>query len=310
MLKRERQKKERKQNKKAELSTQQIVLLIILIASFVIILFFLFRLNVGEENDKEACHQSVVMRGNVAIPSDAVPLQCNVKYLCISKDGTCEGLTKPVLEKVKTKEEVYEVLAEEMADCWWMFGEGNINYVGKEMKQNLYCSICTQFILDDSLADISDFEDGKIDEREFYHYLEQTQLDAEGMSYLQYLTGSKVVASLERAMASNGGSFKTYELGKQYYVMTGLYSEVGVWKWSTAGVAAGALIAAPFTGGTSLGWAFVILGGSAIGGGAGGTFLGKTIKGESGYEYLTPVILEANSREFEVFNCKDVMTVA
>jgi hypothetical protein len=297
-----------KKPKKAELSTQQIVLLIILIASFIIILFFLFRLNPGEESEKEACHQSVVMRGNTAIPSEAIPLKCSTKYLCISKDGTCEGLTKPVLEKVKTKEEIYDVLAEEMVDCWWMFGEGKLNYVGKDMKPNLYCSICTQFILDDSLNEIEGVENGKVDERDFYQYLEKKQLESEGMTYLEYLTGSKVVASIERGLASRGGTFRTYDLGKQHYVMMGIYSKVGVSQWAGIGLAAGAIIAAPFTSGTSLG--YFLVGGSALGGAAAGGFLGKTIKGESGDEYLTPFILEANSREFEAFNCKDVMTVA
>lgn len=297
--------------KKAEISTQQIVLLIILIASFIIILFLLFRLNLGEESDKEACHQSVVMRANSAVPTEAVPLKCSTKYLCISKDGTCEGLTKPVLEKVKTKEEVYDVLADEMADCWWMFGEGKLNYVGKDMTHNLYCSLCTQFVLDDSLAEIPAFKQGKVNEKDFYQYLENKQLESEDMSYLEYITGSKTVANLERSLASKGQSFGNYDLRKQHYMMMGIYSEVGVWRWATGGAVILGLAAIPFTGGISSTLiTAVIVTSAGAGGGAGGYFVGTTVKGESGFEYLTPVIIEANSREFDAFNCKNVMTVS
>ncbi len=296
-----------KLGKKGELSTQQIVLLIILIASFIIILFFLFRLNPGNETDLEACHQSVVMKGNPAIPADSIPLKCKTKYLCISKDGTCEGLTKPVLEKVKTKEEVYDVLAQEMADCWWMFGEGNINYVGKDMQHKFYCSLCTQFILDDSLNEIEGINRG-VSEKDFYEYLERKKMVAENISYLEYLTEAKSVNALERSLFSQGGSFGSYSLGRQHYVMMGIYSEVGVWKWVGIGTVAGAIVAAPFTGGISLG--YVLVAGAAVGGGAAGGFLGKTVKGVSGLEYLTPKIIEARSAEFDVFECKNIMTTS
>ena len=61
-------------NSRGELTTQQIVLLIILITSFTIILFFFFKLNLGEETDKELCHNSVVLKGS--LPSDLTSLNC------------------------------------------------------------------------------------------------------------------------------------------------------------------------------------------------------------------------------------------
>jgi len=293
-------------NRKGELSTEQIVLLLILIVSFIIILIFLFRINPGQESEKEACHQSVVLRGNSAIPAEAVPLKCEVNYLCITKDGTCEGLTKPKVEKVKTEEEVYDVLAREMADCWWMFGEGDLNYVGKDLKQNLYCSICTQFILDDSLQEIGGIN-GAVDASRFYKYLASKEYPERDISYLQYITNVNSFSSLESGISSQGGSFGYYELGKQHYVMMGMYSEVGSAKWVAAGAAVGAAIfLAPFTGFTSLYSAVILLG---IGGTA-GHYAGTIAKEASGYEYLRPVIIQANSDEFRVFDCKDVMTIA
>ena len=58
-------------------------------------------------------------------------------------------------KKVKTETEVYGILADEMADCWWMFGEGKVNYVGKDLpEKQLYCSICSQLAFDNSLEEI------------------------------------------------------------------------------------------------------------------------------------------------------------
>lgn len=296
-------------NKHGEITTQQIVLLIILLVSFAIILFLLFRLNIGGETEKELCHNSVVTRGSAVIPADASPLKCSRTYLCITKDGSCEGLTKPEVEKVKTKEEVYQILADEMADCWWMFGEGEVNYVGKDFKSNLYCSICSQILLDDSLSEIEGIQNN-IDEKDFYEYLENQKISEE-QTYLEYLTGLKKVEYIEQSMAEEGGSFGSFELGKQYFVMMGIYSDVGVGKWVIGAGIVGGIIAIPFTGGvSSVAVSALIIGGASVSSGVGGYYAGTAIKGDAGYDFLSPVILEANSEEFNVFKCKDVNTIA
>jgi hypothetical protein len=288
--------------RRGEITTQQIVLLIILLVSFAVILFLLFRINFFGQTESEICHNSIVMRGT-KLPESAAPLKCSRTYACLSKDGTCERMTKPEMIKVKTKEEVYDALAEEMADCWWMFGEGKINYVGKDMKENLYCSICSQIILDDSIGEIEGLESG-VDEKNFYNYLEDKQKSEEEGSYLTYLTGASKTSQIEASLRNAGGSFGNFEFNKQYFVMMGIYSQVGVAKWATVGAVAAGIVAAPFTGGLSL---TLLL--SATAGGAGGYFIGTAVKGDGvDNEFLKPVIIEANSKVFDSFNCKDVIT--
>src|SRR4030042_3079209 len=104
--------------KEGEITTQQIVLLIILLVSFIVILFFIFRLNIGKTSASEICHNSVVMRSN-PISKDAIPLRCVRQYICLTKDGECASMTKPEIIKVESKEEIYQALAEQMANCWW-----------------------------------------------------------------------------------------------------------------------------------------------------------------------------------------------
>ncbi len=298
-----------KKNKKGELTTQQIILLIILIASFIVILFLLFRLNLGKETDSELCHNSVVLRGSSVVPADATPLKCSRAYVCLSEDGNCDNLKNMDVIKVKTKEEVYQNLAEQMANCWWMFGEGKVNYVGTDFKSNLYCSICSQVYLDSSLNNINGI-DNKIDQKDFFTYLQDTKTPNGESSYLNYLEGVNSVNVMENSLSQNGGSFGSYDLKNYYYVMMGIYSDVGVWKWVGGAAIAAGIIAAPFTAGASLGVSALFIGGSAVAGGIAGNYIGTAVKGDSGYDFLRPVILKANSDSFNAFQCKDISTLA
>ena len=150
-------------NLKGELTTQQIVLLIILIASFSIILFFFFKLNLGEETQKTICHNSVILKGKSISSLSGGNLDCRTNYLCISGGGKCEGInpTETVEVDISNKEEVMEAIANAMADCWWMFGEGKIDYVGgteKALGTNV-CAACSIVKFDktvqESLGEIS-----------------------------------------------------------------------------------------------------------------------------------------------------------
>jgi hypothetical protein len=251
------------------------------------------------------------MKATTGIPSDATPLKCSREYICLTKDGSCEGMTSPEIIKTKSKEEVYNALAEKMADCWWMFGEGKINYVGKDMKENLYCSICSQIMFDNSLTEIEGLEEN-INEKEYYLYLEDKIMsDSEREeTYLKYLTGSNSVKEIEDSLKNAEGSFGSFEYNKIYFLMTGIYSEVGVWQWTLLGVAAGiGVLAVPFTAGQSLWISAIIVGGTGTAGGIAGHYVGTAVKGDGvKNEFLKPVIFPAESDIFNSFNCKDVIT--
>lgn len=299
-------------NKKAELSTQQIVLLIILITSFAVILFFIARLNLSETTQEEICHNSVLTRGSSVLPGESVPLKCSRDYVCISNDNTCEKMTNPDLKKVSSEEEVYEVLAEEMTDCWWMFGEGKVNYVGKDFNEKWYCSICSQVAFDDSVNNI--FEAGFIDKKEFYTYLADSEPSGKDYSYLSYLYGIEDIQTMKEILLEKEVGFGEINLDNQQYVMIGILSEVSTFKRVLVGAGVGAVVVAgailtPFTGGVSLvstaGVLFVSAGATA-----GGTILGLTGEGPTGNQFLKPTIVEVNSEEFKDLNCDSIETLA
>ncbi len=301
-------------SRKGELTTQQIVLLIILIVSFVVILFLLFRLNLGQTTDSEICHNSVVMRGSSVIPTDSVTLNCKTQYVCITNDGTCEGLVKPEKIKVESLNEVYSELSKQMADCFWMFGERKVDYIGGKAFHNNYCSICSQVYFDDSLSKIEGVESGLISKDELFNYMAHTKMSGKDYSYLEYMTGTNDLVSLKKeslsaAKLEGQGTFGDIEIGKQYFIVTGITSEVGN-GWIIGGVIGGVILA-PFSmvAGAFVIGAVVIYGATDVSDIIEPEILSLTVKGDGvKNQFMVPTIVEVDSDKFKALNCEDVLT--
>jgi hypothetical protein len=176
-----------KKNEKGELTTQQIAILIITITSFVIILFLLFRLNLGETSDKQVCHNSVVLKSKGSLGEK---LDCKTNYVCISGGGKCEADSsiniKIDLNKQTAREDIMKAIADEMADCWWMFGEGKLNYIGEDFGGKTSCAICSVINFDDKIIDLISEKSFMITYREFYEYLNSVKKD-DAQTYFTYL---------------------------------------------------------------------------------------------------------------------------
>jgi hypothetical protein len=143
-------------SKRAELTTQQLVVLIILIISFVIILFLLFRMNLRTETNKEICHNSVVLLSKKSGLFGA--LDCKTSYVCFTIGGKCTSFNydyekKISFEKENLEEEIKTALNEEFDDCWWMFGEGKIDYTGVVDYEGYKCAICSAIKFDNRIQD-------------------------------------------------------------------------------------------------------------------------------------------------------------
>jgi len=306
--------------KQGELTTQQIVILIIVIVSFAILLYFFVILNPWKETDDELCHNSVIMRSQALISKSSVPLNCKTSYVCISEDGSCEAMTNPEIKEVKSKLEIFEVLADEMANCWWMFGEGKVNYVSDELVPDLYCSICSQIAFDDSIRNIDGIEN-EISKEELYNYLVNEKIKGKEITYSKYFYGVDDLEELKRYSEQVSGVpvvFGKINTNEQYYSVMGIMSDISTWGWvgilgGGTALVAGGIAAAPFTGGASAIISAGLLWG-AIGGGGGalaGAFLvAPIIKGESGNNYLPPTLIESNSAMFEKLNCSSINTLA
>jgi len=184
----------KQRQKRGELTTTQLVTIIILIVSFVIILFLIFNLNLGGTADKEICRNSVILRDQSKI--FAGPLDCKTNYLCISGGGDCSGISasEKVVIDLGKKEEIIKVIADEMASCWWQFGEDKeLSYVGEPgLSGGVDCAVCSIVQFDEKIQ--QNFP--KITYLEFYNYLEKTKKDS-FQSYLKYLYGVSDIDALE-----------------------------------------------------------------------------------------------------------------
>lgn len=289
--------------KKGELTSQQIVMLVILVASFAVILFFIFRLNLGEQTNQELCRNSVILAGKSALKGEN-SLSCYRTYKCLTSDGTCEGLNDPQKIEVDTEEEVYRELANEIADCWWMFGEGKVNYIGDDLKSQAYCSICFQTVLDDSLGKV--VGSNGVSRESLYKYMSNAKRPGTNSTYLQFLYGT--TADIKVA---DGAKFGNLPLSKQYFVIMGIKSGASQTGWIAIGATGAALatgaVVGFFTAPISIPAAIgAIIGG--VGGGFGGDYLFTVFEGESGAQFIQPSLIGANSEEYKALNCSEIVT--
>ena len=202
--------------KTAELTTQQLITIIILIVSFGVLLFFIFRLNLGGDvTNKEICHNSVLMKSKSKIGGSA--LDCRTNYICISGGGKCEGFSATDTVEIDMggtdddrKNRIMKAIADEMADCWWMFGEGKVDYVGLDVKGTaiggIKCVLCSRIKFESSLKTIS------ISSNELETFLLKNE-KSKSVSYSSYLYGVNDV---------NKFDVSAVDLNNEYIIFTGI----------------------------------------------------------------------------------------
>lgn len=207
--------------KRGELTTQQIVTLIILIVSVAVILFLIFRLNPGATSNKEICHNSVMLkaRGKGLVSE----LDCRTSYVCISGGGECEGFssTEKININAENKGELLKAIADKMAECWWMFGKGQVDYQGTwdnaaqtiKFWEDFHCAICSEIKFDEIM------KEDKITYEELYEFLSGTEYGKE--SYLEYLYGESDVAGVFELSKKISPSDEISFSGK-YIIATGM----------------------------------------------------------------------------------------
>ena len=202
--------------KRGEITTQQIVSITILVVSVAILLYFLFQLDWGNTSKSDICHDSVARLskfGQKAIGVSA--LECRTEYVCISGGEDCEG-TIDRTEDVslsqdvdKNKEEIFSAISKEMANCWWMYGEGNADYSG-ESSGNGYCAICSVLVFD---SEIKSKLNSPLNLEEFGQYLDSAKADST-QTYLGYFA---IDGAYDLSLYKG-----TMDFTKEYAIVTGV----------------------------------------------------------------------------------------
>ncbi|MBU2615760.1 MAG: hypothetical protein KKC19_01515 [Nanoarchaeota archaeon] len=213
--------------KKGEITTKQLVTLIVLIASFIIILFLFFQLNLGSTSNQEICHNSVVLRDTTA--SLAGTLDCRTEYVCVSGGGECEGLTETLTREVDASDKitVMNALAEELVNCWWMFGEGEVNYIDRGLFNDVACSICSIVGFDETLQSSK-----TVTYDDLYNYM-RTNSTTSSQTYLQYLYGTNALEDIGTKIPIEGYLDESLNFEKTYFVLTGISQGVALSRWGS-----------------------------------------------------------------------------
>lgn len=302
-------------NKRAELTTTQIVGLVVLILSFVIILFLIFQLNLGETSQKELCRDSVILKGKSLLPTGQAPLNCKSEYVCFSKTDSCGDKTYERIVKVNSKNGFYRALADEMADCWWMFGEGKIDYIGSEFVPDFYCSMCSTIYFDSSVKEI--FGADNFSQKELYDFMVNNNMSSNNkLGYDQYLyqgidlkNSQQFLDSIENEYSGKNAGFPLVNLDSTYVILMGIWSKTSTLSWVGLGV--GIVLIAPFALFSITGAIIAVTVTGATYGASEAIdyfYSGTSLVGDSGLEYLRPVLVEKRSEYFDAYKCEHILT--
>ncbi len=160
-------------HKKSQTTFEFLVAFVFIATLTIVIVYFIFGAQKETESFTEwkpICKASVDANAAMHIKgfdfSSAV--ECPTNNLVIKGD----------LRKKEAQEEAKKTIADAMADCWDVFGEGRENLFNGE---GIFCSIC-------HIIDFEDPKTEKLDGFERYFY-EEKALGRKGLTYSEYITG-------------------------------------------------------------------------------------------------------------------------
>jgi len=147
--------------------------------------FFIFNeYFTGEGSDREVCKESIIVRG--AIPEvkkagaavsfkEEFPLKCKTKVIEVTKDDI-------------TDKKVEGIIGDALAECWFLFGSGDLNVFPADFYgDNSICIPCARIHLTEDAKKA--VEEGKIDIEGLLNDVNLFELGGKKTSYLNYLNG-------------------------------------------------------------------------------------------------------------------------
>jgi len=302
-------------DKKGELTSKQLITIIILIVSFAIILIFFASLGLRKTIDSESCRNSVILRGSLPFGADVVKLKCKTKNVCLSMGGKCD-ITREELTTIKVEDEgeLIKEMVNLLWDCWWMMGEGKVDYMSSALGKNeAYCSICSKVYFDNKIQEKYK-EQGGIPYSLIYNYMKSVKVPERDESFLFSIYGVNSMDSIRQDLLVNQRyDIYQYKLNpEEEQVVVTAINRGG---WSKGWFGLGGAIGGAITGakiGSVVGTA-----GSPVGtilGGVGGVIVGAiggivvtSVNGDDIY-YLAPRYVEFKGKELKVLDCKEYVS--
>lgn len=153
---------------------------------------------------------------------------CETSYVCINKGEKCNDITPDRIIKLDSsqgeeRKQILTAIANELSDCWMMFGEGNVKYVQNSISGGnmaYHCAVCSIIKFGDS------FNQTKISADDITLYLESEKKDS-SQTYASYLYHT---SKIEDASSSDGRMFpiRDLDLNKKYAIITGINPDIEI----------------------------------------------------------------------------------
>jgi hypothetical protein len=177
-------------------TTQAVIISVVILLLTAAVLFYFFKMLPYKETvDREACHQSVLLRSQEIVGMEPgqlfkVPLNCKTQEIEI--DSTNPDFIK-------------REIANAMYDCWWMLGEGKMNFFSNGWTKDSYCMVCARI-------KFSEATQKKIKEiKDLDFYLQETQIPKKNMTYAEYFTTEDAPQQMKE-------SSTVLDTGKEYLI--------------------------------------------------------------------------------------------
>ena len=166
---------------KRGLEAKTLVWIIIVIICFAIILLVIKTWPFTQTIDKEACHESVLLRSLPGISEASkliTPLRCKTEDIRIDKN-------------YRTEQMIQERVANAMYDCWWMLGEGKLTPFSESTWKEMgvipaksLCVICSTIKFDNKIKE-------KISQVDVLNYLNKEKIPGKDTTYFEYFSDEK-----------------------------------------------------------------------------------------------------------------------
>jgi hypothetical protein len=245
-----------------------LVYIILAVAAMVVLapIMYKFLTLSGEKSPEIICKESVDARAAIAVNIGSLEGVKAAPLLCKTIDKDISG----------NKEEIQRQLADAIARCWWMYGEGRFEEIISTLPglgSGNKGMLCYTVVVEEN----DDFKgDDRISIAEFIEYLGTTTYQKAGKSYLEYIQkgggpGRLLFLVGEQGITPNS-AFEIAFIEKKGEQNSWLPAVLG---GTGAGMAGVAVVTALFTGGTSLLLVAATVTGTTLVGLAGGIEINK-----------------------------------
>lgn len=202
---------------KRGLETQVLVTTMITIISLIVIGVALAKITgvIPESINKETCHSSVLARGidikGLEIGKFVSSLKCKTEYKCLTMGGDCPKGYEKI--NVLNEEEIKNELAGSMYGCWWMLGEGKVQFWDESNMKSFgfgmatsTCSICSIIKFDNKIK-------SKNYSLDMVSYMANNKIPGKNITYLEYFSNQRGV-KLEA-----GANVPTLDTNEDYAIL-------------------------------------------------------------------------------------------